>query len=115
MFFLTFFGEEYYDLLAEEDSNHGVFACALHGQKVSEQSTTLDNYKGIVLKARLDGSIQRSRVEHVCYRYRDFVAGFRPMWSYFTDARPVPAEIIRVELDIIGGNLETAPCPSEYQ
>lgn len=115
MFFLTFFGIDYYDLLVEKDSNHGVFACALHGQKVYSQATSFDDYKGKVLRARLDGSIQHSRVEHVCYRYRDGVIGMRPIWSYFTDVRPIPPEVLKVEFDIRGTEPAIVECPDEYR
>lgn len=75
--------------LQEADSNHGILACVLHGNRASEvSSSAFSAYKGIVLRLRRDGSIQIAR--QTAYCTREGGRG-RCLWDLMTDVRDHPA------------------------
>ncbi len=86
--------EDFRTALESADSNHGVLACVLHGEPAKSRAVTMPllDTTGLVLRARLDGSVQRAQVGHICM---DGGAGgglatTRSTWTLFTDAWPGP-------------------------
>lgn len=110
--FLSFIGHD--DTLYRADPNHGTLVCALHGELITPPPMTFDDFKGKVLRLRLDGSVQHAQVEHICYRRHDMLIGMRTMWSYCTDVRPVPPEVLRAEFELIGFDPDIVPCEPPY-
>jgi prepilin-type N-terminal cleavage/methylation domain-containing protein len=79
--------------LETSDPNYGVLACVLHGEPTGPYSVQmpLQDTTGLVLRARLDTSVQRVQVGHICV---DDQSGgrmsTRSTWTLFTDAWPGP-------------------------
>jgi prepilin-type N-terminal cleavage/methylation domain-containing protein len=86
--------------LPASDSNHGVFACLIHGETwepLPEYSPVMD-YRGLVLTARLDSSVHRRQVHPRCFMGDDgTVSRARMYWDFFTDA-PMPMDVQNVLL-----------------
>lgn len=86
---------QFFRALQREDTNHGVMVCLLHGERGCEwlwRSYEMGNtpsvpgmFRGLVLRLRLDGSVQRAKVPYTdhCNRYN---------WYLFTDA-PCPQDV----------------------
>lgn len=100
----TYFGERvsyftpdpplsYLAALAAADPNHGILACVLHGEastKFGVENPLLDT-TGLVLRARLDGSVQRAHVGHICVSDGSgSLITTRSNWTLFTDEWPCP-------------------------
>lgn len=110
-----FYSESAVKLMKEQDSNHGIFVCFLHGTPV-ENVVTLPKHdmKGKILRLRMDGSIQQARAEHTCFTSDGVVYGMRFGWQLFTDVRPVPEEVFS-EHPLIGDFGSIVECPPKYR
>jgi prepilin-type N-terminal cleavage/methylation domain-containing protein len=85
----------FFRVLQREDTNHGVIVCLLHGERGCEwlwRSYEMGNspsvagmFHGLVLRMRLEGSVQRAQVPYIdhCSRYN---------WYLFTDV-PCPQDV----------------------
>jgi len=105
---------DYLKRLSEVDPNHGVFVCVLHGDPVFKGGVVVPKHdvKGLVLRARLDGSVQRARVEFVCVQREGWTYGYRLAWHLFTDVRPAPDAIVREHPTLREGRV--VPCSPPY-
>lgn len=83
---------EYQTAMEAADPDHGILACVLHGEPASEPvSDPLVDMKGLVLRARKDGSVQRVFVGHMCVGDSTRgVASTRSNWMLFSDVWPCP-------------------------
>lgn len=109
---------EFRRVLLEKDSNHGIFYCLLHGQSRITSAESLRHStpqlltSGVVLRLRLDGSIERAYVQSLCYRRpgnSGIISRIRHDWHLLTNVRPCPPEIclgLRDEWQI--------PCPFSF-
>lgn len=86
--------QDFRSALLAEDANHGVLACVLHGDATGtgQISMPLMDTTGLVLRARLDSSVERTQVGHICV---DGGPGqgrisTRATWTLFTDVWPGP-------------------------
>lgn len=106
---------DYLRRLVEVDPNHGLFVCVLHGEPVFRGGIAVPKHdtKGLVLRARLDGSVQRARVEFVCIQREGWVYGYRLAWQLFTDVRPAPDAIVREHPTLREGQI--VPCSAPYE
>lgn len=105
----------YAEVLRQMDENHGVFACALHGEPVAGRVVIPRfDMRGLVLRARVDGSVQRAQVEFICYRTPDApgLLGDRIDWLLFTDVRPIPEGLLQLHRG--SHNWEFVPCAPPY-
>lgn len=82
-------------LIAERDPNHGILICFLHGEPFTPAPGTPSevDFKGRVLRLRVDTSIQVANVGIVCYERDGYITSERPDWHLFTDVRPCPPEV----------------------
>ena len=79
--------KKFVEHLSQADPNHGIVACILHGEHASDPlQPGLDSYKGIVLRLRRDGSIQKARRTATC---TNGTRG-RCIWDLMTDNRSHP-------------------------
>lgn len=81
------------EALSSRDDNPGVFACLVHGQRLSQgaiPASAYPGYEGLVLTVRRDGAVSRRRPKERCYS--DQSRG-RLWWDFFTDADP-PAAVV---------------------
>ncbi len=86
----------FFQALQREDANHGVAVCMLHGERgcewiwrqyaVDHHPNAADMFKGLTLRLRLDGSVQRAQVP-----YADQNCD-RNNWQLLTDA-PCPQDL----------------------
>lgn len=78
--------------IAAADANHGVFYCVTHGERVRNSGDAESGTTGLVLRCRLDGSVQRAQVGHQCWTSADGSSGIkgRPFWTFLTDAKCPP-------------------------
>lgn len=79
--------------LEAKDSNFGVFVCLVHGDSHPLAGTLTDpyvDYSGLVLTARIDGSVSKRRPADRCFS--DQSKG-RLWWDFFTD-EPPPEPIV---------------------
>lgn len=92
-YFMPYPITEYRNALKNADANHGVIACVLHGEGKpgrTIQDPLLDT-TGLVLRARLDSSVQRVQVGDICVQGTGpGIAKTRSNWTLFTDAWPGP-------------------------
>ena len=79
------------EALEQADANHGLFYCVTHGQ--TRAGTTTGNpereLQGLVLRARVDGSVQRAQVGLWCsapLKGGGILAGRTP-WALLTDVK----------------------------
>lgn len=86
-------------LLPQNDSNHGILACLLHGDCLANcrhdiPPTVEACCQGLTLRARIDGSVQRAYTYvRSCIDPTDGAqSGIRDRWSLFTDV-PCPPEV----------------------
>lgn len=83
--------------LSENDPNHGIIACILHGEIKKEAALKMGfpyasvGTEGQVLRLRLDGSVQNIPIPIACFDNQSpgYMAG-RPEWYLMTDVRPCP-------------------------
>lgn len=77
--------------LRERDPSHGVFACVVHGDRVSDMplprhGLAHNYYTGLVLRAQIDGAIRPVQVRFRCYETPEGVKAERLEWYLHTDA-----------------------------
>lgn len=82
--------------LQQIDPNHGVFYCLVHGELRNPTAlTNLRNphtaYSGLVLRAVIDGSIQRKQVMTRCYNDDGVLTESKIVWELWSDV-PCPVE-----------------------
>jgi len=82
-------------ILMDVDPNHGIAVCMLHGEKFAQLDKgeiALGAYKGLMLRLRVDASVQRIHIDTICVgkpgAYTETVYG----WFIFTDA-PCPSTV----------------------
>lgn len=85
------------------DPNHGIAVCILHGRRSRYPQGPVGDmdYSGKVLRLRLDGSIQIAKdVKILCYLEREgaLPTQRRHPWLNFTDIRPIPREVLDIDL-----------------
>lgn len=101
---------DFVTLLKDADSNHGLFACLVHGQKLDRGAMPLeavDGFDGLVLRVRVDGSIGRDHVGKRCYLDPSGNASTgRLQWDFFTEAEPPPTVV-----DMLTDGARIVPCP----
>ncbi len=95
-------------ILMEQDPNHGVAVCFLHGVKVSDSTDPwIGDYIGRMLRLRVDSSVQHVNVDFVCTSSErgGVIDFYLPGWYLYTDVRPCP--------DIPGGDTDSGEldCP----
>ena len=101
------FSDDFRDIMARHDPNHGIAICVLHGRKRHPltppgPSGDLD-YVGKVLRLRLDGSIQVAYASHLCRKDKDgHLEGQRHGWLDYTDLRPIPQEVLDADPTLKG-------------
>jgi len=88
--------EEMWRKLQEMDPNHGVFYCLVHGELRNPTILTILRspyaaYSGLVLRAVIDGSIQRKQVLNHCYENGGVLSISKMIWELWSDL-PCPAE-----------------------
>lgn len=90
---------QFFRALQREDANHGVMVCMLHGERgcehmwrAGERPGAASMFHGLVLRLRLDGSVQRVNVPYVdpCSRYN---------WYLLTDVACPPD--VNCELNMV--------------
>ena len=79
--------------LEKADANHGVLVCVTHGEAVGDAAIVnpLNDTTGLVLRLRMDGSVTRAKVGHICVDPPE--GGFmksRAKWLLFSDVWPCP-------------------------
>jgi len=93
------------------DLNHGVFACLVHGQRegLSPNPNAAQDFRGLVLRARKDTSVQRRQVFERCFVADDgTVEKGRMYWYFFTDEK-MPMDVQNILTTIPGAR--EMPCP----
>jgi len=93
------------------DPNHGVFACVVHGERVGFNSipTPISSFRGLVLRARKDTSVQRRQVFERCFvGDAGEIARHRMYWDFFTDEK-MPMDVQNVLISLI--DAREMPCP----
>lgn len=96
------------DELVNADPNPALFVCFQHGQHDGSPVRNHQAFTGAVLRARLDGSVQRADVPHQCFQ--DGTGGSyggRIYWSLFTSAIPTPA---RLDEEVGASGVRVVPC-----
>lgn len=108
---------DYLERLRQQDPNHGIMVCLLHGEPKGERITAPElDMRGKVLRLRLDGSVQPTHPGFVCYERVDegIAWGRRHRWSLFTDVRPIPEPLLKKCL-LDEELYRVVPCPPEYR
>lgn len=108
---------DYLERLRQQDPNHGIMVCLLHGEPMGERITAPElDMRGKVLRLRLDGSVQPTYPGFVCYERVDegIAWGRRHPWSLFTDVRPIPEPLLKKCL-LDEELYRVVPCPPEYR
>ncbi len=102
-------------ILMEQDPNHGVAVCFLHGDKVADSADPLlGDYVGRMLRLRVDSSVQSIYVDFVCTSTSGgaVIDGEIPGWFLYTDVRPCPSSVPADALKINCPPTENVvPCP----
>lgn len=85
-------------ILMEQDPNHGIAVCFLHGEKEKEadsEDPILGDYMGLMLRLRLDASVQSIHIDWVCTSSDGggVIDGTIPGWFLYTDVRPCPDSV----------------------
>jgi prepilin-type N-terminal cleavage/methylation domain-containing protein len=110
---ISYFGvlrseERFMNALREADNNHGLVVCLTHGERKSLLQEPVFGYRGLVLRARLDGSVQRARPRERCLDHGGGnISRTRTWWDIFTDIKEIPPDVFR---DITATEREV-PCP----
>lgn len=82
-------------ILMERDPNYGVVVCVLHGQPFAynpARGPMLGSHEGLILRLQVDTSVKPIHVYSVRQGSRVFVPG----WFVFSNVRPCPEEIVRL-------------------
>lgn len=93
------------------DPNHGVFVCLVHGKRegLSPNPEAVNDYKGLVLRARRDTSVQRKHVFDRCFVDDDGTSERGRMYWYFFTDEPMPMDVQNILTTIPGAR--EMPCP----
>ncbi len=104
-------------ILRAIDANHGVFYCVLHGKPcpLMLHGNAKHAFDGLVLRIRVDGSLQNAWVGYRCFRLPD--GGYhvaRPQWAFVSDT-PCPEKVLGAFCGSTEGQeVSCHPCGSVY-
>jgi type II secretory pathway pseudopilin PulG len=95
------------ELLAA-DQNPGLFVCYQHGVHDGSPGRTYQSIFGTILRARLDGSVERTSAPRTCFVDDSGGAyGGRTYWSLFTNAIPSSS---RLDEEVGARGVRIVPC-----